>query len=97
MSCWEVLEELQPHLGNVPRKERWQEIAKRMEADGKSLHEVTYTWNEGELSLEVGLGAGDKRLVPGTSRIHLVKNGELYPCKPDVFSKTYEKAEEVSR
>ena len=43
MSCWEVLEELQPHLGNVPRKERWQEIAKRMEADGKSLHEVTYT------------------------------------------------------
>ena len=23
--------------------------------------------------------------------------GELYPCKPDVFSKTYEKAEEVSR
>ena len=79
MNCWEVLEELQPRLGNVPRKERWQEIAKRMEADGKSLHEVTYTWNEGELSLEVGLGAGDKRLVPGTSRIHLVKNGELYP------------------
>lgn len=24
-------------------------------------------------------------------------NGELYPCKPDIFSKTYEKAEEVSR
>ena len=64
MSCWEVLEELQPHLGNVPRKERWQEIAKRMEADGKSLHEVTYTWNEGELSLEVGLGAGEQTTGP---------------------------------
>lgn len=79
MNGWEVLEEFQPHHGNVPRKERWQEIAKRMEADGKSLHEVTYTWNEGKLSLEVGLGTGDKRRVPGTSRIHLVKNGELYP------------------
>lgn len=79
MSRWEALEELQPHLGNVPRKERWREIARQLEEDGKPLHEVTYTWRSGQLSLEVLFGAADKRQVPGTSRIHLVKNGELYP------------------
>lgn len=80
MSRWEALEELEPHLGNVPEKEQWRDIAKRLgEENGKTLHEVTYTWKSGQMSMEILLGESDKRQTPGTGRIHLVKDGELYP------------------
>jgi len=36
---------------------------------------------------------GDMTAVPGDYIIKGV-NGEYYPCKPDIFEKTYEKVEE---
>lgn len=38
---------------------------------------------------------GNMRISVGDFIIRGV-NGEYYPCKPDVFEKTYEKVEEVS-
>ena len=36
---------------------------------------------------------GNHKVTPGDYIIKGV-NGEFYPCKPDIFEKTYEKAED---
>lgn len=42
--------------------------------------------------MEIGTAEGTMRAKPGDWIIKGVK-GELYPCKPDIFEQTYEKAE----
>lgn len=46
----------------------------------------------GGLSMHISTLEGDMIAVPGDYIIKEAK-GELYPCKPDVFTMTYEEAE----
>lgn len=47
----------------------------------------------GESFLEIETLEGVMKAMPGDFIIKGVK-GEFYPCKPDIFEKTYEKVEE---
>lgn len=86
-----MLEELQPQEGNIPPKERWEEISRRwVQESGWHLQRVTYTWRDGLVSMGVLEGEEEPRQVSGTSRIHLVKSGELYPYAV-FFPQGYEK------
>jgi hypothetical protein len=78
---------------------------------GKNLSEITAFCGDQEThtihdaAWEVGRGApivrmtiktleGDMTATPGDFIIKGV-NGEFYPCKPDIFAKTYEPAEDA--
>lgn len=57
-------------------------------ADANRAHNT-----EPERGLIISTLEGDMAAIPGDWIIRGV-NGEFYPCKPDIFEKTYERVEE---
>ena len=53
---------------------------------------ATFDENNGEILCEIGTLEGDMKVSKGDWIIKGV-NGEFYPCKPDIFEKTYEKVD----
>lgn len=49
--------------------------------------------NKGDIFVVIETLEGEMKISPND---YLIKgiNGEFYPCKPDIFEKTYEKVEE---
>lgn len=72
---------LTPCGGKIPAKERWPAIAGRLsEACGAPLSEVTYAWQDGQMSLELLFGPADRRRSAGGGALRLVSGGEtVYP------------------
>lgn len=73
--------------------------AVQFRGDLSSGHEV-WSWSDRNPAITVHDGhliittlEGDHRADPGDWIIRGV-HGELYPCKPDIFEKTYEPVEE---
>jgi hypothetical protein len=50
-------------------------------------------WREGRRSMEVHTLEGTMLAISGDWIIRGIK-GEVYPCRPDIFDATYEKAED---
>lgn len=64
--------------------------------DGEVLMEIIWDDDEGclrDVKLEITTLEGVMNASVGDWIIQGV-NGEIYPCKPDIFEKTYEKVEE---
>lgn len=60
---------------------------------GDSARHFSVDFVDGTTWLEVGTQEGVVRAYCGDWIIKGV-NGEFYPCKPDIFEKTYERVEE---
>ena len=58
---------------------------------GSAAHDI-YQLGEGRCSLVIHTLEGEMKASAGDYIIKGI-NGEFYPCKPDVFEKTYEVAE----
>ena len=55
---------------------------------------VSPSYFDGQSFLNIRTLEGDMAASPGDWIIKGV-NGEFYPCKPDIFEKTYERVEDV--
>lgn len=77
--------------------EAWQftdENKDRLYNDLSRLHGGVYpTWNDGVPAMRIPTLEGEMTARIGDFIIKGV-NGELYPCKPDIFEKTYERVED---
>lgn len=87
-----VVEAVQLHNINAPCVVRW--IG---EDKAKMNLESETAWQAGKgppvFSVTIKTLEGDMKAMPGDFIIKGV-NGEYYPCKPDIFAKTYEEADE---
>lgn len=66
--------------------ENWQEVMQWV-SDHTTDRKVTFTGD----TLTIGTLEGVMTATPGDYIIRGVQ-GEIYPCKPDIFAKTYEPA-----
>jgi hypothetical protein len=73
---------------------------------GDKMHEPSWVWGNwqnGSIYYDESGHIGIKTLegnMPASFGDYIIKgvNGEIYPCKPDIFLKTYEKvSEEISQ
>ena len=72
-----ALRELVPRGGNIPSKDQWTDIAGQLgEEGGGPLRQVTYTWRDGQTSMELLLGSEEPRPANGRGEIRLVRRGE---------------------
>ena len=89
---YKVIEEIPCKYG-VAKKTNINEIAQFMKVN--SLREVTTPNDtpEGETFLSIDTLEG---IMTASKNDWIIKgvNGEFYPCKPDIFDKTYEKIED---
>jgi hypothetical protein len=73
----------------LPSRESADAIMELAAGGGRKVH---ISNNEGQYSMVIGTLEGDMEARIGDWIIKGV-SGELYPCKPDIFLKTYEVAE----
>lgn len=88
-----VIEAVQWHKHgdhSAVRKTSYTEVAKILHTSGCSREEPYWSW---EVLGVVETLEGDHVVIPGDWIIRGV-NGEYYPCKPDIFEKTYEAVED---
>lgn len=64
-----------------------------LDAFKTEVAQIAYILDDGEYEMEIKTLEGVMTAIKGDWIIQGV-NGEIYPCKPDIFEKTYEKVEE---
>ena len=87
LTCW-MAENLYPGLigdATQPQTLRYPD----QEVDDLSIPDKGWYIDPSDGSLMIRTLEGDMRVSPGDYVIKGV-NGEFYPCKPDIFDKTYE-------
>lgn len=74
----------------------WPEWLHQAWNKGRGKVGALYPTEEGteDGTLSIGTLEGADQLVSWNDFIIQGVNGEIYPCKPDIFEKTYEKVEE---
>jgi hypothetical protein len=65
-----------------------------LDAFDEETAQIEYIIDEGVYEMKINTLEGVMTAVEGDWIIQGV-NGEIYPCKPDIFEKTYEKVEDT--
>ena len=65
-----------------------------LDAFDKEIAQIEYILDTGTYEMKINTLEGVMTAVEGDWIIQGV-NGEIYPCKPDIFEKTYEKVEDT--